>query len=111
MHQEGITNYSVEQSVSWEANSSSSSQELSCILWNPKFHDRLSLARSMQSMTTPSCFSKIHFSIIFPPVPGHQEDTFVKTKVQELRFSQRCCWRWKSCGMLRRVDWVFSDVS
>ena len=41
MHQEGISNYSVEQSVSWEANSSLSSQELSCILWNPKFHDRI----------------------------------------------------------------------
>ena len=30
----------MEQSPSWEANTYSASQEISCILWNPKIHNR-----------------------------------------------------------------------
>jgi len=35
------TNFnSMEQSFYWEANPSSASQEIPCILWKPKLHDR-----------------------------------------------------------------------
>ena len=46
-----VTHY-MEQSPFWEANRFSASQEIPCILWNPKFHCHLSLSwiRSIQSM-------------------------------------------------------------
>jgi hypothetical protein len=31
----------MEQALSWEANRYSASQEITCILWNPKFHYRI----------------------------------------------------------------------
>ena len=33
-----LLTYSTEQSPSWEANQSSASQEIPCILWNQKIH-------------------------------------------------------------------------
>jgi hypothetical protein len=57
----------MEQSPSWEANSHSASQEISCILWNPKVHYcvhmSLPLAHILSQMhpvhTFPSSFPKI----------------------------------------------------
>ena len=73
-----LTNF-MEQSPSWKANSSSASQEIARILWNPKVHQlinsfttarhlSLSYARSIQSMPS-SHFSEIHFNIILPLTP------------------------------------------
>ena len=36
-----ITPYYTEHSPSWEANRFSSSQEILCILWEPKFHSQV----------------------------------------------------------------------
>ena len=36
-----IVTYSMEQSPSWEANWFAASQEIPCILWNPKVHYRI----------------------------------------------------------------------
>jgi hypothetical protein len=35
-----------------------------------------------------------------------QEEVKTNTKTRDLRFSQRCCLRFKPSGMLRHVDWV-----
>ena len=65
---------SMEHSPNWEPNWFSASQEVSCVLWNPKVHycirhPSLFWARSIQSMP-PSHFLKSHFKIIFPFMPG-----------------------------------------
>jgi hypothetical protein len=65
----------MEQNPSWEANSRSASQVISCLLWNPKVHDRdhrsLILTPILNQMRTvhtfPPYFPKIHSNIIFPP--------------------------------------------
>jgi hypothetical protein len=57
-HSDITVTKSMEHSPSWEANSSSSSQEIPCILWNSKVHDHIhktlllsiSWIRSVQSM-------------------------------------------------------------
>jgi hypothetical protein len=63
----------MDQSPSWEANRFSTSQEIPCILWNPKVHFRihlyLSWARSIQSMP-PSYFLKIHLNVILSCTHG-----------------------------------------
>jgi hypothetical protein len=62
----------MEQSHSWEANKSSASQEIPCILWNRIHKPRAPVAiLSMINAVhvSPSPFFKIHFSIILPSTP------------------------------------------
>ena len=63
------SNY-VEMSISWEANRSSPSQEIPCILWKLKVHycvhKRQQFFASCITMSSPSHFFKIHFNIILP---------------------------------------------
>jgi hypothetical protein len=56
-----LPNNSMEQSPSWKANSSSTSQEITCILWDLKVHYHLSLsyARSMHSIPNPNSLRSI----------------------------------------------------
>jgi hypothetical protein len=71
----------MEQSPSSEANSHSASQEIPCILWNPKFHYHvhktpplLPVLRQMNTFHTfPSYFPKILSNIILPSTPSYFE--------------------------------------
>ena len=73
-----VLTYSKEQSPSWEANRFAASQEIPCILWNPKVHYRIQkcpppvpVLNHLDPVHTPtSHFLKIHFSIILPSAPG-----------------------------------------
>ena len=73
-----VFTYSMEQSPSWEANRFSVSQEIPCILWNPKVHYRIHkcpphvpILSQLDPVHTPtSHFLKIHLNIIIPSTPG-----------------------------------------
>jgi hypothetical protein len=64
----------MEHSPSWDTNRYSASQQIPCILRNPKFHYRihkrpppvLILSRSNRVHASPSHYLKIHFNTILP---------------------------------------------
>jgi hypothetical protein len=68
----------MEQSPAWEANSSSASREIPCVVWNPNFHchvhNILLLVTVLSQISlvhafSPSHFFKIHFNIIVQSTP------------------------------------------
>ena len=76
-HMAYLLTYSMEQSPSWEANQLSASQEIPCILWNPKVHFHIQkcpppvpiLSQLYPVHTPTSHFLEIHLNIILPSIP------------------------------------------
>ena len=73
-----LLTYSMQQSPSWEANQFSASQEIPCILRNPKVHYHVykwpppvpTLSQINPVHAHPHPFLKIHHNIILPTMPG-----------------------------------------
>ena len=68
----------MEQSPSWEANRSSVTQEIPCIIRNPEVHHRIHLSLSWLSWIK---IQKIHFNIIFPSNAGFSRISFFINQV------------------------------
>ena len=73
-----LLTYFMKQSFSWETNSSSLSQEIPRILWNPKVHycihkrpPSVSILSHLHSVrTSRTTFMQIYLNVILPSTPG-----------------------------------------
>jgi hypothetical protein len=99
----------MEQTSSWVANSNSASQEIPCLLWNPKVHYRVHnsppLIPVLDQMhpvhTFPPFFPKIPSNIILPSTPRSSKWSLpFRSPPPQLRH-----WRsWVSCLRFCKVD-------